>query len=131
MKESEFILVFAPIKTGEQFIHHLKHKNLPFVVVTNNENEQLKLSKLGVDHLILLDTEDQESLAAPEYPIGKIFLFEDTLSLCCRYLQIVRKWTSASLYVITERDNARFVYLGLGADYVIYSKTGNVSFLVK
>ena len=90
MKESEFILVFAPIKTGEQFIHHLKHKNLPFVVVTNNENEQLKLSKLGVDHLILiLDTGGSREMAASQYPIGKIFLFEDTLSLCCRYLQIV------------------------------------------
>lgn len=130
MYESEFLLVVAPTKAGEQFIHYLKLKGLPFVVVINNKNEQQHLSKLGMDHLILLDSDIQETWKAPNYTIGKIFLFEDSLSLCCRYLQIVRKWTSESLYVITERENARFIYKGLGADYVIYSKTGNVSFLV-
>ncbi|MDQ0914540.1 hypothetical protein [Paenibacillus sp. V4I5] len=130
MNESEFLLVVAPTKAGEQFIHHLELKGLPFVVVVNNKNEQLHLTKFDVDHFILLDTDAQETWKAPNYSISKIFLFEDSLSLCCRYLQIVRKWTSESLYVITERENARFIYKGLGADYVIYSKTGNVSFLV-
>ena len=88
MKESEFILVFAPIKTGEQFIHHLKHKNLPFVVVTNNENEQLKLSKLGVDHLILLDTEDQERPGQlPNIQSEKSFY----LKILCPYAVVIFK----------------------------------------
>jgi hypothetical protein len=130
MNGSEFILVAAPTKPGEQFIHLLKHKRLPFVVVTNNKKEQLQLSKLGVDHVIRLDTVDCETWVVPEYPIGKIFLFEDSLTQCCRYLQITRKWTSEPVYVITASENPRLIYKGLGADFVIHSKTGNVSFLV-
>jgi hypothetical protein len=130
MNESEFIVVAAPTKAGEQFIHLLKYKRLPFVVVTNNKNEQQRLSELGVDHSILLDTAEHETWIAPEYPIGKIFLFENSLSLCCRYLQITRKWTSDLVYVITASDNPRLIYKGLGADYVIHSMKGNVSFLI-
>ncbi|MBD0383838.1 hypothetical protein [Paenibacillus sedimenti] len=130
MNESEFILVGATTKASEQFIYYLKFKGLPFAVVTNNKQEQQHLSEIGADHAIVLDTTEHETWIAPKYRIGKIFLFESSLSLCCRYLQIIRKWSSKPVYVITERDNARFIYKGLGADHVIYSKTGNVSFLL-
>jgi len=130
MNESEFILVAAPTKASEQFIYYLKFKGLPFAAVTNNKQEEEHLAKLGVEHIIVLDTAEHETWIIPEYRIGKIFLFENSLSLCCRYLQITRKWTSKPVYVITERETARLIYKGLGADHVIYSKTGHVSFLL-
>lgn len=131
MNNSEFTLVAAPTKAGEQFIQLLKLKKKPFAVVTNNKHEQQQLAKHGVDHVLLMNTSDHDSCVIPEYPIGNIFLFENSLPLCCRYLQITRKWTSKNVYVITSSDNPRLIYKGLGADYVIHSRTGNVGFLLQ
>lgn len=130
MSTSDYILVAAPTKAGENFIQLLRIKNLPFVVITNNTNEQKRLSKLGAERFILLDTAEHDTWQVPEYPIGNFFLFEKSLTLCCRYLQIARKWTSKTIYVITESESSRNIYKGLGADYFVYSKTGNVSFLI-
>ncbi|TVY09402.1 hypothetical protein [Paenibacillus cremeus] len=130
MSESEVILVSAPTKAGEQFIHQLKARGMPFAVVTNNKQEQRRFMEAGVGHIILLDTTEPETWVVPQYPIGKVFLFESSLPLSCRYLQITRQWTSDAVYVITLRDHPRKIYKGLGADYVIPSRTGDVSYLL-
>jgi len=130
MKDSASILVVAPRNTGEPLLRYLKYKYLPFIVMTNNKQEEQHLRRLGVEHILMVDTVEHETWAVPETPIGKVFMFEKSLPLCCRYLQIVRNWTAQPIYVISERPSVRHIYKGLGADHVIYSRNGQIAFLV-
>ncbi|KIL36746.1 hypothetical protein SD70_31365 [Gordoniibacillus kamchatkensis] len=130
MNSTEYSLVSAPTIAGERFIRMLKLKELPFAVITNNDAEQQKWIKLGAEHVIPIDTEELGNQSVPEYPIGNVFLFENGLSDCCRYLQMTRSWTSKSIYVITANEQSRFVFKKFGADYVIHSKSGDMPFLI-
>ena len=103
---------------------------IPFIALTNNKLERIKLEGQGVKQIIQVDTSDPGASIIPDYPIGNVILFEESLPLSCRYLQICRRWTSRPIYVITQSVNPRLIYKGLGADYVIYSKNGDVKFLI-
>ncbi|UQZ85267.1 hypothetical protein SK3146_04556 [Paenibacillus konkukensis] len=127
----EFILVSAPNKTGESFVRLLLAKGIPFAAITNSRAEAGRLRKLGVKHFIRVDTSECESWLLPELPIGRVFLFESSLNLCCRLIQICRTWTSKDIYVITRHMNPRLVYRGLGADHVIHTSSQDVSFLIE
>ncbi|MFC4770100.1 hypothetical protein [Effusibacillus consociatus] len=126
----EFILVSAPNKTGGQFIKTLQIKKMLFAAITNNDTERSRLVHLGVKNILSVDTTDRETWLIPELPVGKVFLFELSLPLICRYIQICRSWTDKSIYVITGSSNARMVYKGLGANYVIHTQSDDVSFLL-
>lgn len=127
----DYILVSAPNKTGESFVRLLMTKKIPFAVITNSKPEQERLARLGVRHIIFVDTNEYESWILPEFPIGKVYLFESSLNLCCRFIQICRTWTSKDICIITHNSNPRLVYKGLGADQVIHTPSQEVSFLVK
>lgn len=126
----EFILVSPATKAGERFMELLKIRKLPYAAIINSARERARLVQLGVKHIIEVDTKDHESWIIPKLPIGKVYLFERSLPLCCRYIQICRSWTGQSVYIITEGQNARKIYRGLGADYVVYSNNSEVSFLI-
>ncbi|GLX66361.1 hypothetical protein [Paenibacillus glycanilyticus] len=130
MNHREVTLVSAPTAAGENFIKLLLLKGIPFAALVNNAEEKNRLALLGVEQFILLDTKSREPWMIPDFPIGNIYLFENTLPLCCRYIQICRGWSSKRLIVITGRMNPRGIYKGLGANEVIYSKSDNLSFLV-
>ncbi|MEW9699607.1 hypothetical protein [Paenibacillus sp. SI8] len=127
---SDFLLIAAPTKAGEDFMKQVKLVGPPFIALTNNKMDRLKLEKQGVKQIIQVDTAESGSPVIPNYPIGNVILFEESLPLCCRYIQICRGWTSRPIYVITQSVNPRLIYKGLGADYVIYSKNGDVKFLL-
>ncbi|MCY9669919.1 hypothetical protein M5X11_34265 [Paenibacillus alginolyticus] len=80
--------------------------------------------------IIQVNTSEPGLSIIPDYPIGNVILFEESLPLCCRYIQICRGLTSRPIYVITQSVNPRLIYKGLGADYVIYSKKGDAKFLL-
>ncbi|RED52964.1 hypothetical protein [Cohnella lupini] len=126
----ELILVSPATKAGESFIHALKVRGMPFATLTNNENGKKRLVKLGVEHVLRVDTRGNKPNVVPELPIGKVYLFEDSLTLCCRYIQICRQWTGKPIFVITRGDNSKQIYKGLGADYVIHSNGSDLSFLI-
>ncbi|MCM3268907.1 hypothetical protein [Paenibacillus elgii] len=129
-QEQQYILVSAPNKPGEAFIRQLKFGSIPFAVIVNNKAEQTRLQELGVERMVMVDTNEENTWIVPEWPVGKVFLFENSLTLCCRYIRICRTWTSEPLYVITQSNHPRLIYKGLGANYVIYTNTGEVSFLI-
>ncbi|WP_145040153.1 hypothetical protein [Paenibacillus sp. Y412MC10] len=129
-KPQEFILVSAPNKAGEEFVRQLIHKRVPFAAIANNRAEQQRLQELGCKPIILIDTRDEQTWIIPEFPVSKVFLFESSLNLCCRYLRICRTWTSESIYVITHSGNPRLIYKGLGADVVLHTNHHQVSFLM-
>ncbi len=128
--QSDLLLIAAPTKAGENFMKQIRLAGFPYVALTNNKMEKRKLEGQGVKKIIQVDTSLPGSPHIPDYPIGSIILFEESLTLCCRYIQICRSWTSGPMYVITQSVNPRLIYKGLGADYVIYSKNGDVKFLL-
>lgn len=129
-KSQDLIIVSAPTKAGEEFIRQLDRNNIPFAAIVNNRAEQERLSKLGVKNMIMIDTTDEQTWIIPEFSVSKVFLFESSLNLCCRYLRICRTWTSDPVYVITHSSNPRLIYKGLGATIVLHTNNNNVSFLI-
>jgi hypothetical protein len=128
--DEEYILVSPATTAGEHFVRHLEICKKPFALIVNSDNEKNRWSAKGLKHIIQVDTTHQNSLIIPELPIGSVYLFERSLPLCCRYIQISRPWTGKSIYVITGGQNARMIYKALGADYVLLSNGNDVSFLI-
>lgn len=129
-KPQEFILVSAPNKAGEEFIRQLIYMDISFAAIANNRVEQERLQELGCTNMIVIDTRDEQTWIIPQFPVSKVYLFESSLNLCCRYLRICRTWTTESIYVITHSSNPRLIYKGLGADVVLHTNHHQVSFLI-
>ena len=129
--EPQFTLVYAPNKAGENFVKLLKYKGIPYAVLTNNEEARSYWIGLGVQHVICIDSADHQTWIVPDVAVGNVYIFEQSLNLCCRFIQICRSWTSKSIYVITQGTNPRMIYRGLGADCVVHSRTGDVAFLLQ
>ena len=125
-----FILVSASSKAGEAFVRLLMAHRLPFAAIVNNKREQARMKELGVDRIISVDTTEENTWRIPDFPIGKIFLFESSFTLCCRFIRICSPWTTEPIYVITHSNNPRPIYKGLGASFVIHTNSDEVSFLL-
>lgn len=126
----ELVLVSAGNLIGEEFMAALNHLSVPVAAMTNSKSERNKLETFGIKSFVMVDNNDNQNRMIPEFPIGKVYLFERNLPLCCRYIQICRAWTRKPIYVVTQDGNMRPVYKALGADYVIHSRSGDVSFLL-
>ena len=125
------IVVPALTKAGEQFMRELLVKDVPFMAVANSASERQHLANIGARSIILVNTIDRDTWERPNHPIGKAFLFESSLSLCCRYVRMIRKWTDLQVFVISGRMHGRLIYKGLGADYIVHSTTGSISYLLE
>lgn len=130
MVNRDVVLVSAPNVAGEQFMQLLRKREIPFAAIVNSTAEYERIAALGAEHIIVVNTTKEGSWLLPEVNIGKVYLFEKSLNLCCRYVQICRSWTSKSIYVITGSHNPRHVYKGLGVDYVIHSNAQEFGFLI-
>lgn len=129
-EDRELVLVSAPNLAGERFMKLLKMKRVPFAALVNNKAECERVTALGAERIIEVNTGEEMTWIVPDASIGNVYLFEKSLNLTCRYLQICRSWTSKALYVITDSHHPRLVYKGLGANYVIFSHSGDVAFLL-
>ncbi|MBB6635275.1 hypothetical protein [Cohnella thailandensis] len=130
MAHRDVVLLSAPTLAGEQFARLLRNRNIPFAAIVNNGTEFERLCAIGAEKLIRVDTSKREARIVPSIEVGKVYLFERSLNLSCRYLQICRDWTTKPIYVITESSQPRHIYKALGADYVIHSQSIDLSFLV-
>ncbi|WP_244964892.1 hypothetical protein [Paenibacillus barcinonensis] len=130
MMDTEMILVTAPNEAGRKFVKLLMYKKMPFAVLTNSAGEERKLRRIGVEHVIRMNTAAAQKWFLPQASVGNVFIFENSLNLTCRYLQIVRSWTSKPLCVITEQSHPKGIYRGMGADKIVYSLNGEVGFLL-
>ncbi|MFK4300187.1 hypothetical protein ABH892_000279 [Paenibacillus sp. RC254] len=130
LMEGRLIIVTAPNETGRNFVKLLMFKKLAFAVLTNSAQEERQLKKMGVEHIVRINTMQAGKWNFPKKEIGCVYLFENSLNLTCRFLQICRPLTSDSIYVITHGCNPQGIYRGLGADHVIYTLNGEVGFLL-
>lgn len=127
--QEEYVLICAPTKAGEQFVRMLQIKGCKIAGLANNPAEHMRLRELGVEVIFEVDTRHLNTWLRPPFPVGRIYLFESSVALCCRYVQMCRTWTTKPISVITTSMNPRLVYKGLGADYVVYTPSGNVGHL--
>ncbi|MDO7907285.1 hypothetical protein Q5741_12800 [Paenibacillus sp. JX-17] len=128
--EDSLILVTAPNEAGRNFIKLLMYKKLAFAVLTNSAHEEKKLKKMGVARIIRINTAHAENWFLPHECVGKVFIFENSLNLTCRFLQICRSWTRERVCVITQSGNPQGIYKGMGADQVVYRLKGELGFLL-
>ncbi len=128
--QEEYVLICAPTKAGEQFVRMLQIKGCRIAGLANNPSEHARLRELGVEVIFEVDTRHLNTWLRPTFAVGRIYLFESSVALCCRYVQMCRTWTTKPIFVITTSMNPRLVYKGLGADHVIYTHSGNVGHLV-
>ncbi|MFD2114523.1 hypothetical protein ACFSTH_11995 [Paenibacillus yanchengensis] len=130
MTLDEFVLVSAPNKAGKLFLAELVKRNVPVIALAACDEEARLLRMLGAQQVILLDPSIANPWVIPEWMISYVYLFEQDLATCCRYVSICRAWTGRAIFVITNCDHIKTIYKGLGADYVIHTNSLNVSFLI-
>lgn len=92
--DNEMVLVTAPNEAGRKFVKLLMYKKVPFAVLTNSAGEERKLRRIGVENVIRMNTASAQKWFLPQGNVGNVFIFENSLNLTCRYLQICRSWTS-------------------------------------
>ncbi|MBW4840399.1 MAG: hypothetical protein KZY74_13480 [Paenibacillaceae bacterium] len=131
MGTNEYALVTFPNPLAVDFIRTLKYRDIPFALMVNNDRSRQEAIDRGIEHVILVDTTKRKNKAVPEISIGPVYIFEESLTLTCRYLQLCRTWTSKPVYVITQKRHPSAVYTKLGANYVIYTKGKDVSFILQ
>lgn len=124
------IVIPACTKEGERFMRQLLARGMTFTAVTNSAAERLQLVKFGVPSILLVNTIASDEWKAPDDPVGQAFLFESSLSLCCRYLRMIRGWTDRTVHVIVCRTNGRLIYKSLGADRIAPSADGGIAYLL-
>ncbi len=129
--EDGVILVIAPNEDGRKFVNQLIYSKKSFAVLTNSRTEELDYLKMGAKHVVRIDTSMTRKWIVPQVAVGRIYIFESSLNLSCRYLQICRPWTTHEIYIITRYSSPRGVYRGMGANHVIYTKNGDVGFLLE
>ncbi|WP_438435365.1 hypothetical protein [Gorillibacterium sp. sgz500922] len=125
------VIVSAPGPAGEQFIRMLKYKKIPFAVLINHPDQKERLAKLGVQDFVQVDTKVTDLAAVAGDPPRMVVLFEDSLNLTCRYLKLCSTWTEGPVYVISQNSIPRPIYRCLGAKSVIYSRSGEVTYLLQ
>lgn len=129
-RSSEYILVSAPNRAGKEFISLLRENGILYYAITNNNHGRKRLEAIGIDKIIMVDTENASTWTSPEIQISNVYLFEVSFNLCCRYIQICKKWNPKSIHVVTKRRNTRVTYRGLGVDYLTYIRNNDISFLL-
>lgn len=119
MAHNGVVLVYAHNRAGEQFVQALRVEGRSNSIVTCHSAEQLQSDK-------------EKFLNNPsENEFSKVYIFEEELEECCKVLEILRKWTCGTIYVITKKHYPQMIYKVLGADYVIRTTNEDLSFLIE
>ncbi|TQR42114.1 hypothetical protein [Paenibacillus popilliae] len=124
------ITVFAGCETGIEFIRQLKGAGYSVAGIAHNGRLAKRLEGVGVHSVCRINTTEPKAWAVPHVPIGRIYVFEQSFALSCRLLQICRQWTTDPITIVTKRHHPQSIYRLLGANYVIYTQSDQVSFLL-
>ncbi|MFC3798674.1 hypothetical protein [Cohnella sp. GCM10012308] len=131
LMEQRRILVAASHAAGRDFIRQALYKKLPVAALANNVREEKALRKIGVSEVVHVNTSSiKDNAAAPAFPIGRVFIFEASLPLTCRYLQWAAGCSCLAITVVTHARHPEVIYKKLGATYVVRTQTGEVGFLL-
>lgn len=130
MSRNAMVLVFAPNLAGEQFLQALSEQNKVFAALVCSPGERKHLQELGVINVIDVNIKDKCLQKLLENEFIKVYLFEEALGQCCELIEIIRKWTYGTIYIITRNHYPQVIYKALGADFVIRTTSTYHSFLL-
>ncbi|MFF2091037.1 hypothetical protein [Paenibacillus sp. NPDC058174] len=129
----ETIAVAGFNEISVNFIRQLLYRQLPFIVLTNSKLEAKRITEVVDTSLVkvLRVRTTARAWSIPELPIAKVYIFESSLPLSCRYLRYCRShWASAHICVITTHWHPKAIYKALGADGIVYTQGEEVGFLL-
>ncbi|MCL6457641.1 MAG: hypothetical protein K6T85_06510, partial [Gorillibacterium sp.] len=66
------VLVFAPNRTGEQFVQALSDGDKSFAVMACSSAEQLYLDKLGLKSIVQVNIKEKSLMLPPENEYSKV-----------------------------------------------------------
>ncbi|QJC51709.1 hypothetical protein HGI30_09230 [Paenibacillus albicereus] len=130
-QDPQTTLVSPATPAGERFLIQLQHLRMPCAAIVNSSRERKRLESLGIRQIMQIDTAEKDRNPIPDCRVGNVYLFESSLALCCRYVQICRDWTGRRLFVVTQGRSSRGVYQALGADHVIHTNGRDVFYLIQ
>ncbi|MBH5320431.1 hypothetical protein I6N90_21795 [Paenibacillus sp. GSMTC-2017] len=134
MKLEEYVLISAPNEAGRSFLKALLMRGIPVVGLANTIEQLEYMRELGLVYTIMVMQGDEHKCVLPPVPIGKVYLFEQSLPALCQYLLVCRVWTSKSIFIIksvADRiSNAPSIYRQLGANHVLLSTGNDMNFLL-
>ncbi|CAH0120805.1 hypothetical protein PAE9249_03329 [Paenibacillus sp. CECT 9249] len=111
MIQDDYFLVSAPTEGGQAFLRTLAMKEMPYAALTNNKTEKQVLEEIGVKHILMVNAKESRAPMIPEMPIRKVYLFEQSLNWCCRYIQICRLWTTKREIVKSEKGGMNVCWI--------------------
>ena len=112
----------------------IAEEGMDVILLVHNAEEEQQLTeligKLSVYRLYPSDSADKTPVAI-DCAVKHAFVFERNLPECCQDIQLCHSWCPQRLYVVTSSLNpVQLVYRGLGASYVIHSRSGDISFVL-
>lgn len=135
MSEDAVMLVSTgQSSAGMEFVRLLLKRGIGVIVLVHNAEEEQQLTeligKIRVHRLYNSGSADGMPIAS-EWAVRHAFVFERNLPECCQDIQLCHSWCPQRLYVVTSSLNpVQLVYRGLGASYVIHSRSGDISFVL-
>jgi hypothetical protein len=128
------VLIMFPDKVSEAFITKLKMCDYytSIVLCVPNRDEANRLLNAGFHSVYVMNYSDKRKLIEMVGPfIQKIIIVESGFLECCQTIELIRSVYNLPVYIIkTDTRYVTRVYKELGADYVIFNKTGNIQFLL-
>ncbi|MDN4603465.1 hypothetical protein P5G61_19650 [Paenibacillus sp. F6_3S_P_1C] len=118
-------------EVGKNFVDVLLKRGFAVIVLVHSEEEGEQLQALGAVTVRSIQEMADRNQLPPEFVVKNAYVFENNLPQCCQDIELCRGLCPQQLYVVSSnRARVGLVYKGLGATYVIHSRSGDVSFLL-
>ncbi|WP_405156609.1 hypothetical protein [Paenibacillus sp. FSL K6-0108] len=131
MDEAMMVVSTGHGEAGKNFVDVLLKRGFAVVVLVHSEEEGEQFQSLGAVTVRYIQEMAFRNQLPPEFVVKHAFVFENNLPQCCQDIELCRSLCPQQLYVVSgNRAPVGLVYKGLGATYVIHSRSGDVSFLL-
>ena len=132
-EEAVMLVSTGQSSAGMDFVRLLLKRGMGVMVLVHNAEEEQQLidliGKVPV-HRLYNSGSDRIPMAS-EWAVKHAFVFERNLPECCQDIRLCHSWCPQRLYVVTSSLNpVHLMYRGLGASYVIHSRSGDISFVL-
>ncbi|WP_408894857.1 hypothetical protein [Paenibacillus taichungensis] len=131
MDDAMMVVSTGQGEAGKNFVNVLLQRGFAVVVLVHSEEEGEQFQSLGAVTVRYIQELAFRNQLPPEFAVKNAFVFENSLPQCCQDIELCRSLCPQQLYVVSSnRPHVELVYKGLGATYVIHSRSGDVSFLL-
>ncbi|MFE6073679.1 hypothetical protein ACFVQB_04275 [Paenibacillus sp. NPDC057886] len=131
MDEALMVVSTGHGEAGKNFVNVLLKRGFAVVVLVHSEEEREQLQSLGAITVCYIQEMADRNQLPLKFVVKNAFVFENSVPQCCQDIELCHSLCPQQLYVVSSnRPHVELVYKGLGATYVIHSRSGDVSFLL-